>query len=87
MKPDKMPNPMDIGFFSSMTVMLETDALPDNFQQHRFFGYFHVSTFLYVIKVPLSKGQFIINQLLTCVQPVIHDINRPVLSDACGVYL
>jgi hypothetical protein len=27
-----MPNPMDIRFFSSMTVKLETDTLPEDFR-------------------------------------------------------
>ncbi len=70
-----------------MTVMLKMDELPDYIQQHGFLGYFHVSTFFYVLTVSLSSRANILNQILSHVQSGIHDKIRSLYSDTCGVYL
>lgn len=72
-KPDELPNPENAGFFGTVTVVLEMDTRPDEFQQYELFRYCHVSTFLPAIYDPLCRIREMMNQSLEWVQTVIYD--------------
>lgn len=80
------PDPVNVGFLRSVTVVLEANSLPDRFQQHGFFRHHHVSYFLIAIYVPLSQGMVGLIQWITKIQPGIHDRTAAETLDTSGVH-
>ena len=85
-KSDKTSNPVDVGFLCSVAAMLTADSLPDDFQQHGFSRYVHLSTYLPVISVPLFPRWVMLIQRVRRLLMGISDISAVEMADRCGVY-